>query len=102
MAHSNQHFEATRSRREVLSRHGNKLAQQRAVDQLAPPLLLAYGQREHDGNGMGSIRYLMTDAAMATLTRAVRHTKQVEALTGAYAVVSADDGTVNTIGHRQS
>lgn len=100
MAHSNQHFEASRSRRAVLSRHANKRAQQRGIDQWALPLLLAYGHREHDG--MGGIRYLMTETAMAALTRAVGRTKQVEALAGVYAVVSADDGKVITIGHRQS
>lgn len=100
MAHTNQHFESTRSRRAILSRHAGKRAQQRGIDQGALPLLLAYGHREHDG--VGGIRYLMTDSAMAALTRAVGRTKQVEALAGVYAVVSADDGTVITIGHRQS
>jgi hypothetical protein len=62
------------------------------------PLLLAYGQREFDGKGC--IRYLMTSDALDTLCRAVGRTKQVQALAGVYAVVSVEDRTVLTIGHR--
>jgi hypothetical protein len=59
---------------------------------------LEYGQREHDNQG--GVRYLMTAASLATLRRAVGHTKQVEALAGVYAVVSADGATLVTAGHR--
>lgn len=100
MGQSNHHFESTRGRRAVLSRHAGKRARQRGVDLGAVPLLLAYGRKEHDG--LGGIRYLMTDDAMASLRRAVGHTKQVEALAGVYVVVSATDDTVITIGHRHN
>lgn len=100
MAYSNHHYEATRSRRAAFSRHAGKRAQQRGIDQGAVPLLLAYGHKEHDG--IGGIRYLMTDDALASLRRAVGHTKQVEALAGVYVVVSSEDDTVITIGHRHN
>lgn len=95
---TNHYFEAARYRRATMSRHADKRAQQRAIDKVALPLLLAYGEREFDGKG--GIRYLMTATALATLRRAVGHTKQVEALAGVYAVVSAENQTVITMGHR--
>ena len=48
MGYGNQGFESSRHRRAALSRHACKRAQQRGIDQTALPLLLAYGQREHD------------------------------------------------------
>jgi len=42
----------------------------------------------------------MTDDAMTVLRRAVGRSQQVDALAGVYAVVSAEDQTVITIGHR--
>jgi hypothetical protein len=91
-------FQSARSRRTSISQHANKRAQQRGIDKAALPLLLAYGRREFDGKG--GIRYLMTSDSLATLRRAVGRTKQVEALAGLYAVVSATDQTVITMGHR--
>lgn len=91
-------FQSARSRRRPMSRHANKRAQQRGIDKAALPLLLAYGRREFDGKG--GIRYLMTSDSLETLSRAVGRTKQVEALAGLYAVVSATDQTVITMGHR--
>ncbi len=61
-------------------------------------LVLAYGQREFDGQG--GIRYLMTADSIASLRRAVGHTQRVDALAGVYAVVSAEDSTLITVGHR--
>lgn len=100
MSYSNQGFESTRCRRASMSHHADKRAQQRGIDKFALPLLLAYGQREFDGNG--GIRYLMTSDSLDTLSRAVGRTKQVEALAGVYAVVSAADQTVITMGHRHN
>lgn len=91
-------FVSARSRRMSVSQHANKRAQQRGIDKAALPLLLAYGRREFDGKG--GIRYLMTSDSLNTLSRAVGRTKQVEALAGLYAVVSATDQTVITMGHR--
>lgn len=98
--HTNNYFENARYRRASMSRHADKRAQQRGIDKVALPLLLAYGEREFDGKG--GIRYLMTATSLATLRRAVGHTKQVEALAGVYAVVSAENQTVVTMGHRDN
>lgn len=98
--HTNYYFENARYRRASTSRHAEKRAQQRGIDKVALPLLLAYGKREFDGKG--GIRYLMTATSLATLRRAVGYTKQVEALAGVYAVVSADNQTVITMGHRDN
>lgn len=100
MSYSNSEFEPTRHRRASMSRHADKRAQQRGIDKSALPLLLAYGQREYDGKG--GIRYLMTTSSLNNLSRVVGRTKQVEALAGVYAIVSAEDQTVITIGHRHS
>lgn len=100
MSDNNLGFESARDRRAAMSRHADKRAQQRGIDKAALPLLLAYGQREFDGRG--GIRYLMTADALDSLRRAVGRTKQVEALAGVYVVVSADDQTVITMGHRHN
>ena len=42
----------------------------------------------------------MTAESLSNLTRAVGRTKHVEALAGVYAVVSAEDNTIITVGHR--
>ena len=98
--HTNNYFEKARSSRTYTSQHADKRAQQRGIDKVALPLLFAYGKREFDGKG--GIRYLMTATSLATLRRAVGHTKQVEALAGVYAVVSAENQTVITVGHRDN
>lgn len=97
MPQGNQGYESMRYRRAVLSLHAQKRAQQRAIVEYAVPLLLAYGTREYDGKGC--VRYAMTPSALAKLRLAVGRTKQIDALAGTYAVVSADDQTVVTIGH---
>jgi hypothetical protein len=97
---TNNNFESSRCRRASMSRHADKRTQQRGIDKIALPLLLAYGKREFDGKG--GIRYFMTATSLATLRRAVGHTKQVEALAGVYAVVSAENQTVITMGHRDN
>lgn len=68
------------------------------IRKAALPLLLAYWRREFDGKG--GIRYLMTSDSLNTLSLAVGRTKQVSALAGLYAAVSATDQTVITMGHR--
>lgn len=100
MSYSNFSFEHTRHRRASLSRHADQRAQQRGIDKSALPLLLAYGQCEYDGKG--GVRYLMTASSLSNLCRVVGRTKQVEALAGVYAVVSVEDDTVITMGHRHN
>lgn len=98
VGYSNQDYQSTSRRLARLSRHADKRAQQRCIDKASLPLVLAYGQREFDGKG--GIRYLMTSDSVASLQRAVGRTQQVEALAGVYAVVSTEDNTVITVGHR--
>lgn len=100
MSYGTEQFEPTQRSYKSVSRHAAKRAQQRGIDSVALPLLLAYGQREYDGNG--AVRYLMTAASLDSLSRAVGRTKQVDALAGVYAVVSTEDQTVITMGHRNS
>lgn len=100
MTYSNFNYEPSRRRRATLSRHADKRAQQRGIAHASVPLVLAYGKREFDGRG--GVRYLMTEDSVASLRRAVGTTQQVEALAGVYAVVSAVDETVITIGHRHN
>ena len=98
MTYGNYHYQANRFARAQLSRHADKRAQQRCIDQNSVRLVLAYGEREFDGRG--GLRYLMTEKAVALLRRAVGKTPQVEALAGVYVVVSTEDPTVITLGHR--
>lgn len=98
MTYSNQHYLAARQLTAQLSLHADKRAKQRGIDKVSVPLVLAYGKREYDGRG--GLRYLMTADSMALLRRAVGRTQQVEALAGVYAVVSTEDPTVITLGHR--
>lgn len=100
MSYSNEGYQATSRRVPHLSRHAEKRGQQRCIDKASLPLVFAYGQREFDGQG--GIRYLMTADSIASLRRAVGHTQRVDALAGVYAVVSAEDSTVITVGHRSS
>ncbi len=98
---SNAHFDSISRRKIELSRHAHKRSQQRAISQDCVPLILAYGERTHDGRG--GIRYLLTDRAMASLSRAIGHSQRLETLTGCYAVVAEEnEQTVITLGHRHS
>lgn len=96
VGYSNEGYQANNRRLARVSRHAEKRAQQRCIDKRSLLLVLAYGQREFDGQG--GIRYLMT--ADSSLRRAVGHTLRVKALAGAYAGVSAEDSTLITVGHR--
>lgn len=98
MGYGNEGYQATCRRVSRVSRHAEKRAQQRCIDKASLPLVLAYGQREFDGQG--GIRYLMTANSIESLRRAVGHTQRVDALAGVYAVVSAEDSTLITVGHR--
>lgn len=98
MAYSNHHYLASRFRKAQLSRHAEKRAKQRGIDQGSVRLVLAYGKHEFDGRG--GMRCLMTEKAMALLRSDVGKTPQVEALAGVYVVVSTEDQTVITLGHR--
>lgn len=98
VGYGNECYQANNRRLARVSQHAEKRAQQRCIDKTSLPPVLAYGQREFDGQG--GIRYLMTADSIASLRRAVGHTQRVEALAGVYAVVSAEDSTLITVGHR--
>ena len=100
MHQSNAAYQPSARRKAVMSRHAQKRAQQRGLGEDHVPIITAYGEPEHDGRG--GIRYLMTDKAMARLVRALGRNQCIDGLAGAYVVVSADAGTVITIGHRYS
>lgn len=100
MQQSNATYQPSAHRKAEMSRHAQKRAQQRGLSNDQVPIITAYGEPEHDGRG--GIRYLMTDKAMIRLVRALGRNQCIDGLAGAYVVVSADDGTVITIGHRYS
>ncbi|MBL0419735.1 hypothetical protein JI739_05165 [Ramlibacter sp. AW1] len=96
---SNAQYDPLARRKIELSRHASKRASQRAITQDCVPLILAYGERSHDGRG--GVRYLLTQRSMASLGRAIGHSQRLEALAGCYAVVdAANEQTVITLGHR--
>jgi hypothetical protein len=80
------------------SQHAAKRNQQRGISSDCISLILAFGVKEHDG--MGAVRHLMTGSAMERLCATVGKTAQITSLAGMYAVVSATDNTVITVGHR--
>jgi len=98
--HSNATYQPAGRRKAEMSRHAQKRSQQRGLGEDQVPIITAYGETEHDGRG--GIRYLMTDKAMARLMRALGRNQCIDGLAGAYVVLSADDGTVITVGHRYS
>lgn len=81
-----------------LSQHARKRAQQRGISEACVPLILGYGEAEHDGQG--GVRYLMTQRALDKLMRVTGSTSALEALRGVYVVLSADGTTVLTVSHR--
>lgn len=96
---SNLYYEPNTRRKIELSRHAAKRARQRAIGHDCLPLILAYGERSHDGRG--GVRYVLTERSMATLGRALGHSQRLDALAGCYAIVDAEnEQTVITLGHR--
>jgi hypothetical protein len=100
MASSSRYYELSSVRKKELSRHAQKRGNQRGIPAVCLPIVVAFGEKEFDGRG--GVRYLMTADAIASLRRAVGATQQVDALAGVYAVLSAEDQTVITIGHRHT
>ena len=101
MPHTNCSFESSRLQRILrskASRPASQRTQQRGINNGCIPMILAFGTKEHDS--MGGIRFLMTTSAIERMYAALGKTKQIAGMAGMYAVVSADDGTVMTVGHR--
>lgn len=98
MSIGNANFESIARGKREFSKHALKRGCQRGISPMSVLLVKAFGEREFDGQG--GIRYLMTSSAVADLRRVVGSTQKVDALAGVYAVVSATDETVITVGHR--
>jgi hypothetical protein len=98
MSHQNLSFISNALAKKKLSKHAEKRSGQRGISTQCLPLVLGFGEREYDGRG--GIRYLMTADSISRLRGAVGTTQQVENLAGVYAVLSVEDQTVITLGHR--
>ena len=101
MSQTNCYSESARYQRILrgkTSKHASKRLQQRGISRECISLILAFGIAEHDG--MGGVRYLMTASAIERLCTTLGKTKHISDLAGMYAVVSATDSTVLTVGHR--
>lgn len=98
MSQSNFAYTSNRQRKYELTRHAKKRSEQRGVCEGVVPLLTAFGDASHDG--FGGIRYVMTDQALERLKRVLGRNQTIDGLAGVYAVVSANDGQVITLGHR--
>jgi hypothetical protein len=101
MAHTNCTFQPARYERILranVSQHATKRHQQRGINSDQITLILAFGAREYDGRG--AVRHLMTEGAMKRLCATIGKSAQIYSLAGMYAIVSASDDTVITVGHR--
>lgn len=95
---SNANLLSRRYQRVQLTRHARKRGQQRAIAQDSVPLIKTFGEQRFDGHG--GVHYVMTEAAIENLEKAVGRTKQTEKLAGAYIVVDAEtQSEVLTIAH---
>lgn len=100
MSQHNLSFEPNSLVKKTFSKHAQKRSCQRGISNLCIPLVLTFGEREFDGRG--GIRYLMTTNSINRLRCVVGTTQQVENLAGVYAVLSTEDQTIITVGHRYS
>ncbi len=98
MNQSNVAYITNRQRKHELTRHAQKRCAQRGLCEGVVPLLTSFGEASHDG--CGGIRYVMTDQALDRLKQVLGRNQTIDGLAGAYAVVSANDGQVITLGHR--
>lgn len=98
MSQSNFAYTSNRQRKYELTSHAKRRCAQRGVCEGVVPLLTAFGDASHDG--FGGIRYVMTDQALERLKRVLGRNQTIDGLAGVYAVVSANDGQVITLGHR--
>lgn len=92
-------FESNRRKRAVMTHHAQKRSAQRGFTPDSVELIRSFGERSHDGRG--GIRCLMTRAAVERLGNVLGRSQRLEALAGAYVVLSAnDDAVVITASHR--
>ena len=82
-----------------MTRHAQKRSAQRGFNTDSVELIRTFGERTHDGHG--GIRCLMTRASVERLGNVLGRSQRLEALAGAYVVLSAeDDAVVITASHR--
>jgi hypothetical protein len=92
-------FESNKFKRAMMTRHAQKRSAQRGFARESVELIRTFGERSHDGRG--GIRCFMTRAAVERLGCVFGHSQQLEALAGAYVVLSAaDEAVVITASHR--
>ncbi len=92
-------FQSNKFKRAIMTRHAQKRSSQRGFTRDSVALIRAFGERSYDGQG--GIRCLMTRAAVERLGYVLGRSQQLEALAGAYVVLSADDeAVVITASHR--
>lgn len=85
-------YESNRSKRALLSRHAQIRCSQRGLSRDSVELIRTFGERSHDGQG--GIRCLMTRATVERLSNMFGRSQRLEALAGAYVVLSADDDAI--------
>lgn len=96
---TNVHFQPRRLESPSFSRHAKARAQQRGLSPEAIRLVLAFGERTHDGRG--GVRVQMSARAIDRLGRVLGRTQQLDRLSDAYVVISTEaEPTVITTGHR--
>lgn len=96
---TNLSFESNKYKRAIMTRHAQKRSAQRGFNPDSVELIRTFGERSHDGQG--GIRCLMTRACVERLGNVLGHSQRLDALAGAYVVLSAeDDAVVITASHR--
>jgi hypothetical protein len=101
MYHTNAYLRSSRNERilrEKVTKHAAKRLQQRGISERQLSVILTFGVKQHDGDG--AVRYLMTQSAVKRVCSVLGRTPQIDRLEGMYAVVSASDEAVITVGHR--
>lgn len=96
---TNTAFESNKFKRAIMTRHAKQRSAQRGFTRDSLELIRVFGERSYDGQG--GIRCLMTRASVERLGCVFGRSQKLEALAGAYVVISADDdAVVITASHR--
>ena len=90
--HSNIGYEPNGFRRAVLTHHAQKRSGQRGFTSDSVEVIRTFGERSFDGHG--GVRCLMTRNAVDRLARVLGRSQKLDALAGAYVVLSAEDDSV--------
>ena len=92
-------YESNKLKRAIMTRHAQKRSAQRGFSTDSVELIRTFGERSHDGHG--GVRCLMTRSAVERLGNMLGRSQRLDALAGAYIVLSAeDDAVVITASHR--